>query len=73
VDDLRLLSAPVAKTGMLIRRPVTDVFEAFVDRAITTKFWFAVSARVVPHVIEPNRRILLEGSGDRFPAGIDHD
>jgi uncharacterized protein YndB with AHSA1/START domain len=28
------------KTGMLIRRPAVDVFEAFVDPAITAKFWF---------------------------------
>ena len=28
------------KTGMLIRRPVAEVFEAFIDPAITTKFWF---------------------------------
>jgi uncharacterized protein YndB with AHSA1/START domain len=28
------------KTGMLIRRPVAQVFEAFADPAITTKFWF---------------------------------
>ncbi len=32
--------APVVKTGMLIRRPVSIVFEAFVDPAITSKFWF---------------------------------
>lgn len=30
----------IATTGMLIRRPVRDVFEAFVDPAITSKFWF---------------------------------
>ncbi|TIT22385.1 MAG: polyketide cyclase [Mesorhizobium sp.] len=29
-----------AEAGMLIRRAVADVFEAFVDPAITTKFWF---------------------------------
>src|SRR5262245_52067054 len=29
-----------ARTGMLIRRPVADVFEAFVNPEITTKFWF---------------------------------
>lgn len=34
---------PVAETGMLIRRPVAEVFEAFVDPAITTKFWFTKS------------------------------
>jgi uncharacterized protein YndB with AHSA1/START domain len=31
---------PVAKTGMLIRKPVAEVFEAFVDPDVTTKFWF---------------------------------
>ena len=31
----------VAKAEMLIRSPVTKVFEAFVDPAITSKFWFS--------------------------------
>ena len=31
---------PVAKSEMLIRRPVADVFEAFIDPAITSRFWF---------------------------------
>lgn len=31
---------PVAKTEMLIRRPVAEVFEAFIDPAITSRFWF---------------------------------
>jgi uncharacterized protein YndB with AHSA1/START domain len=31
---------PTAKTAMLIRKPAADVFEAFVDPEITTKFWF---------------------------------
>ena len=31
---------PVAKTELLIRRPVAEVFEAFVDPAVTSKFWF---------------------------------
>lgn len=31
---------PFAKTEMLIRRPVAEVFEAFVNPAITSKFWF---------------------------------
>ena len=35
-----LTQIPVMKTGMLIRKPVADVFEAFVNPAITTKFWF---------------------------------
>jgi uncharacterized protein YndB with AHSA1/START domain len=31
---------PVARTHMLIRKPVALVFEAFVDPTITSKFWF---------------------------------
>ena len=29
------------KLEMLIRKPVSEVFEAFVDPAITSKFWFS--------------------------------
>ena len=29
---------------MLIRKPVADVFEAFIDPTITTKFWFTKSS-----------------------------
>lgn len=32
-----------AKAAMLIRRPVDEVFQAFVDPAVTTKFWFTDS------------------------------
>jgi uncharacterized protein YndB with AHSA1/START domain len=39
--DLRLTNTPTAKTGMLIRRPVSDVFEAIVDPDVTSKFWFS--------------------------------
>lgn len=31
----------VASAGMLIRRPVAEVFEAFLDPAITARFWFS--------------------------------
>ncbi len=41
---MTLKNAPVVKTQMLIRRPVEEVFEAFVDPAITTKFWFTKSS-----------------------------
>jgi len=30
-----------AKAEMLIRRPVGQVFEAFVDPGVTSKFWFS--------------------------------
>lgn len=44
MDNLRLERRPIAKTGMLIRKPVEDVFEAFVDPEITTQFWFTKSS-----------------------------
>jgi uncharacterized protein YndB with AHSA1/START domain len=44
MDDLRLRRAPVTETGMLIRKPAADVFEAFVDPTLTTQFWFTKSS-----------------------------
>jgi uncharacterized protein YndB with AHSA1/START domain len=35
------IQAPVAKAQMLVRRPVAEVFEALVDPAITSRFWFS--------------------------------
>lgn len=32
---------PVAEAGMLIRRPAALVFEAFVNPAVTSRFWFS--------------------------------
>ena len=40
---IQLTSIPVMKTGMLVRRPAAEVFEALVDPAVTTKFWFTRS------------------------------
>lgn len=44
MNNLQLTKVPTAKTGMLIRRPVADVFEAFIDPDITTGFWFTRSS-----------------------------
>jgi uncharacterized protein YndB with AHSA1/START domain len=44
MENLQLNQIPVMKTGMLIRRPVAEVFEAFVNPDITTKFWFTKSS-----------------------------
>lgn len=38
------MSDLVVKAEMLIRRPITDVFNAFVDPAVTTRFWFTKSS-----------------------------
>jgi uncharacterized protein YndB with AHSA1/START domain len=44
MGNLQLTHVPVSKTGMLIRKPVADVFEAFINPDITTKFWFTKSS-----------------------------
>ncbi len=41
--NLQLTQAPIAKAEMLIRKPVAEVFAAFVDPEITCKFWFTKS------------------------------
>ncbi|MBP1847752.1 uncharacterized protein YndB with AHSA1/START domain [Rhizobium petrolearium] len=41
MTDPQLTRIPIAKTGMLIRKPVEHVFEAIVNPAVTTKFWFS--------------------------------
>jgi uncharacterized protein YndB with AHSA1/START domain len=49
VDDLKLTHIPSVEVGMLIRRPPAEVFQAFVDPAITTRFWFTKSSgKLVP-------------------------
>ena len=41
---MRIEHPPSAKAEMLIRKPVAEVFEAFVNPAITTRFWFTKSS-----------------------------
>lgn len=36
-----LQTEPVARAQMLIRKPVAEVFEAFVNPEITSRFWFS--------------------------------
>ena len=40
MENRQLTQVPVMKTGMLIRKPAAEVFEAFVNPAITAQFWF---------------------------------
>lgn len=35
---------PVVTAQLLIRKPVTEVFTAFVDPSVTTRFWFTKSS-----------------------------
>lgn len=46
------MRAPEATAGMLIRRPVADVFEAFADPAVTSRFSFSKgSGRLEPGAV----------------------
>lgn len=40
----RLTKVPVAQTAMLICKPAAEVFAAFADPAITTRFWYTKSS-----------------------------
>lgn len=53
METYQLIHAPVVKTEMLIRKPVAEVYEAFINPAITTKFWFTKSSGR----LEPNKQI----------------
>lgn len=44
MEKLQLTKAPVAIAEMLIRKPASEVFEAFINPEITTKFWFTKSS-----------------------------
>ncbi len=41
---MTIQSAPVMQTQMLIRRPVSEVFNALVDPNVTSRFWFTRSS-----------------------------
>jgi uncharacterized protein YndB with AHSA1/START domain len=41
---ITLNEQPIVKAEMLIRRPVEEVYEAFINPEITTKFWFTKSS-----------------------------
>ena len=41
---MEIRNAPISKAQMLVRRPVDEVFGAFIDPAVTTRFWFSKSS-----------------------------
>lgn len=41
---MEITEQPIVAAGLLIRRPVAEVFRAFTDPEITTKFWFTKSS-----------------------------
>ncbi|WHX47241.1 SRPBCC family protein [Paenibacillus woosongensis] len=64
---MHMKEAPVVRTGMLIRRPVEEVFEAIADPSITTKFWFTKSSGR----LEAGKRIRWEW--EMYGVGTDVD
>lgn len=44
MTDLQLADHHSSKAAMLIRKPASQVFEAFINPEITTKFWFTKSS-----------------------------
>jgi uncharacterized protein YndB with AHSA1/START domain len=44
MNATKIKHPPVARTGMSIRKPVAEVFRAFIDPEITTRFWFSKSS-----------------------------
>ncbi len=47
---------PMVECQMMIRKPISEVFQAFVDPTITTKFWFTKSSGK----LEKNKSITWE-------------
>jgi uncharacterized protein YndB with AHSA1/START domain len=57
---------PIAKAEMLIRKPVAEVFEAFIDPAITTKFWFTKGSSKM----EAGSRVQWENLRHHYQHGL---
>jgi uncharacterized protein YndB with AHSA1/START domain len=58
---------PVAKAEMVIRKPVAQVFNAIIDPAVTTKFWFTKSTGK----LEPGKRVRWDW--EMYGVGTDVD
>lgn len=56
-----------AKAEMLIRRPVAEVFAAFIDPAVTTRIWFTKSSGR----LEPGKRVRWDWG--MYGASVDVD
>jgi uncharacterized protein YndB with AHSA1/START domain len=58
---------PITKVEMLIRKPVEEVFEAFIDPAITSRFWFTKSSGR----LETRRRVQWDWEMYGVSANVD--
>jgi uncharacterized protein YndB with AHSA1/START domain len=77
MDDMRLSKVPVARTGMLIRRPVEQVFEAIVNPDGTTfvrvqeSGWTDDADKLVRYVADSTQGFTLMLAG--LKALLEHD
>ena len=53
---MSLENAPQVRAQSLIRRPIAEVYSAFVDPAVTTRFWFTKSSGK----LEPGAKVRWE-------------
>lgn len=67
MNSLQLTQPPVAKAAMLIRRPAAEVFEAFIDPAITSRIWFTKSTGR----LEPGKHVTW--TWEMYDASIEVD
>jgi uncharacterized protein YndB with AHSA1/START domain len=58
---------PVAKAEMLIRKPVAEVFQAFIDPAVTSRFWFTKGSGR----LETGKRVRWEWEMYNVSADVD--
>lgn len=58
---------PRAKAEMLIRKPVAEVFEAFIDPEVTSKFWFTGGSGR----LEPGRTVTWEWAMYGFSVPVE--
>jgi len=58
----------IVKTQMMIRRPVGEVFRAFIDPAVTTNFWFTKSSGP----LEKGKKVLWEWEMYQVATQVDY-
>jgi len=53
---MKEIEKPIVECQMMIRKPISEVFQAFVNPTITTKFWFTKSSGI----LEKEKSIIWE-------------
>ena len=61
------MAGPVARAEMLIRKPAAEVFEAFADPAVTSRFWFSGGSGR----LEPGARVRWDWAMYGFSVDVD--